>query len=196
MRLIADTAYNYLKFYNRIVTLKGLVWGIYGGFVIGIVLSYYHKVYLGATVRALLDAGANSPDSALTLGELSEKYGIKPSSARFRALRRVSALRKVISVANPDESEIPLPPKKRSRIISLMTPERDDTKYDFEKMKLYIAKDDVYRAEVRYAQKKKVNIVYAVLFILILAALAFIVCEFAVPDLLRMLDNFIGLNAK
>ena len=67
---------------------------------------------------------------------------------------------------------------------------------DFEKMKLYIAKDDVYRAEVRYAQKKKVNIVYAVLFILLLAALAFIVCEFAVPDLLRMLDNFIGLNAK
>ena len=194
--LIAETAYYHLEFFNRIITLEGLVWGLYGGFVIGIVLSYYHKVYLGATVRALLDAGADSPESALSLEQLEEKYGVKASRARRRALRSGSALRKVISVANPDECLIPLPPKKRNKVLSLMLPEGDNTEYDFDRMKLYIDKEDSYRAEARYGQKKRVNIIYAILLILLLTALAFIVLKFAIPDLLRMLDNFIGMTSQ
>ena len=196
MRLTAETVYNHLKFYNRIVTLKGLVWGIFGGFTIGIILSYYHKVYLGSLVRALLDAGADKPESALTLGDIENKYGIRSSRAIRRALRSGSALRKVISVANPEEAEIPLPPKKRSRFLSLMLPESDNKEYDYEKMKLYIKEEDSYRAEARYAQKKRVSLIYTVILILVLAALAFVVCEFAVPDLLRMLDNFIDMNTN
>ena len=189
MHLIAET-YKYLKFYNRIVDLKGLVWGIFGGFVIGIALSYYHKVYLGKVVRALLDRDASGKESAMTLNEL----GIKASFGIRRALFRRRILRKVISVANPEECEIPTQEKTRGKFISLMLPERDGVRYDFDKMKLYIDEENRYRAGARYELKHKINLVYVFLFILLLAGLTFVVYKYAVPDLLRMLDNFIGMS--
>ena len=189
MKVFDDSLpYNHLKFYNPILTLKWLIWGVWGGFVIGLLLTFYHKAYLGEVVRRLIKKEATSNDSALTLAEI----GIKPRRLLTRALKRGGSLRKYISVANPEECEKVLPSKKgflRGKVF----PEGENVEYDFAKMRLFIAEDVKYTAAVRYDEKKKISPVRLIVFTAVLTALA-IGVTIAVPDLLRMLDNFITMN--
>lgn len=189
MRLVAETTYKYLKFYNRIITFRGLVWGIWGGFVIGLFLSYYHKIYLGEAVRRLLKKEATSKESAKTLAELK----LRPSRLMTRALKEGATLRRHIDVANPEECIKTLPPRRAPKIWRKIFPKDASYEYDFEKMKLYIDGEKKYAAEARYEQKRRMSPLWLIVIIVVLTALA-AGMMIAVPDLLQLLDNFISLN--
>lgn len=167
------------------MTLRGLIWGVWGGFVAGLLITYYHKAYLGETVRRLLKREAHSKETALTLGEL----GMKPRFPLTRALRRSGSLKKYVEVANPGECETP-GEKPRGRFEGKIFPERDRTNYDFAKMKLFIPEDKRYAASVRYEEKRKITPLWLVVFLAALTALA-VGVTLALPELLGLIDNFI-----
>ena len=189
MKSLISDSYNFLKFFNRIVNLKGLIWGIFGGFAIGIVISYYHKSFLGELPRRLIKKGASSPESALTLKEV----GLKPGRLLTGALKNGKTLRHCVSIANEEECEIRTDKPEKKSFLSSFFPERKKFEYDFENMKLFVSEENKYLAEVKYEQKKRHSPVWLIVWIAALAALA-VAVTIAVPDLLHLLDNFLEAN--
>ena len=182
---LAATEYNHIKFRGGLMTLRGLIWGLWGGFAAGLLITFYHKAYLGELIRRLLSREAYSKVSAMTLSEL----GMKPVWLLTRALKRGGSLMKYAAVANPDECEAPNG-KARGRFEGKLYPERDRISYDFSAMKLYIPEDKKYVAEVRYGEKKKISPLWLAVFLVALTALA-VGLTIAIPELLKMIDNAI-----
>lgn len=185
--LIAE-AYKHLNFNFRIVTLNGLIWGLWGGLVAGLIITYYSRTYLGETVRRLISKEALSPEGALTLSEL----GLKESRFRKNALKRGRTLRKLVFVANPDECETKpeKPEKTKKSRLSKLFPEKEKYTYDFSKMKLYVPEEKKYRAEVRYEEKGRLSPLWLIVLVAVLTGVA-IGMTFAVPGLLQRLDDFL-----
>ena len=180
-------ALKHIDFGGGIISLKTLIWGIWGGISIGALLSFYHKSYLGRVVRALLNKEALSKESSYTLGEL----GIKPCRLLTAALKEDATLRRVIDVSNPEECEFESQRKTPSWLAKLF-PVGKKYSYDFNKMKLYIPEEKRVAAEIKYDQKKKISPAVLIIFIAVLTGIA-IGMTFVVPDLLQMLDNFIDM---
>lgn len=190
MHRLISAEYNHIKFYNRIFTMKGLIWGLWGGLVLGLLISYYHKSYLGEVVRRLLKKEAHSPESAKTLEEL----GVKNTFALRHALKEGATLRRHVEVANPGECLTPRAVKKRSRFAKLFLSEKQKYDCDFDKMKLYIPEEKRISADLRYAEKRHMSPAWLIFFIVLFAALA-VGAMIVIPDLLRMLDNFLTMNS-
>ena len=187
MKIFLPKQYTNLKFYNRIVTLKTVLWGIWAGFAAGLVITYYNKVYLGSLVRYLIENGIFSEDKALT----TEETGIKHTWLLKRSLKNGSLLRKYISIANPEDTVKKVaqsPASEKLRKVFLAHPEKYS--YDFDRMKLYIPEDKKYQAEARFENKKK-NPWTLIIWIASLTALAILVEYILLPDMLQMLDNFL-----
>ncbi|MBQ7670677.1 MAG: hypothetical protein IJS45_08155 [Clostridia bacterium] len=180
-------ALEHIDFGGGIISLKTLIWGIWGGISAGALLSFYHKSYLGRVVRALLNKEALSKENAFTLGEL----GIKPRRLLTTALKEDATLRKVIGVSNPEECEFEQQ-RKTPTWLSKLFPVGKKYSYDFDKMKLYIPEEKRVTAEIKYDQKKKISPVVLVVFLAVLTGVA-IGMTFVVPDLLQLLDNFIDM---
>lgn len=82
-------------FIENIFSLDGLnliIWAIYIGFMLAMILNYYQKKVIGAFVRSVIEQGALTSDSAKTLEELG--YHGKPLIRR--ELAKYSALRKMV----------------------------------------------------------------------------------------------------
>lgn len=61
--------------------------------------TYYHRSVLGVLVRALLESGATSPETAKNLAEMD----VAPRAAYSRALSGASALSRVVTVVGKRE---------------------------------------------------------------------------------------------
>ena len=72
--------------------LNLIIWCTYIGFMIASVIYYYQKKVIGGFVRLVLEKGANSPDTALTLSEL----GYLKHPAIRKELSTHGALRKIV----------------------------------------------------------------------------------------------------
>ena len=164
-RIFSET-YNYLASKGSNMALTGIIWAIAAGFGIGIIMSYYHKNYLGETVRRLYKKGADSEAAALTLKEL----GLSPTKLRTHALRDNGFLRKYIKIAENGSG--------------------DNNTLDFGTAKLYIPEELKYKAIVRFEQKSTIPVFLLVLSLIILAAIA-LGATFAAPKILKVLDNFL-----
>ena len=164
-----------------IISLKTLIWGIWGGISVGAVLSFYHKFYLGKIVRALLDKEVLSKETSLSLGEL----GIKPRRLLTAALKEGATLRRVIEVSNPEECESEQQRRSPAWLTKLF-PVGKKYSYDVEKMKLYIPEEKRIAAEIKYDQKKKISPVFLIVFIAVLTGIA-IGLTFLIPELLQLL---------
>ena len=169
------------------ISLRGFIWVIYAGFVIGILITYYNKAHLGSLVKRVFSSGADSPDTSKTLTEM----GIRSSALVKNSLKEGRSLRKYIRIANPDEALTRIPAKKRGRLISFLFPEKEHSKCDFDRAKLFISKDDSYTADSKYVQKNISNPLFLIVWIGLLTALAFALTIF-IPDLLQLSDNFLS----
>lgn len=72
--------------------LNLIIWAVYIGFMIASVMYYYQKKVVGGFVRKVMEMGANSPDTALTLSEL----GYQNHPAIRRELSGRGPLRKMV----------------------------------------------------------------------------------------------------
>ncbi len=172
--VLAAAEYRHIKFRGGILTLRGLIWGLWGGFAAGLLITYYHKVYLGETVRRLLKRGATSPETALTLPELGQKL----VWMRKRALRPGGSLQKYLMYVAPGTAEDGREPVLTRKIS------------DFSETKLFIPEEKKHVAAVRYGERKKTSPLWLIVFLAVLTALA-VALTIALPELLTMIDNAI-----
>lgn len=183
-------SYKHINFGGGVITVRTLIWGLWGGFTLGILLSYYHKCYLGRVVRSLIKADALTKDTSLTLDEL----GIKRNPLLVSALKEGASLRKAVDVANPEECVFEKE-KKTPAWIKRLFPVEKKYSYDFEKMKFFITEEKKYGAALKYEQKKSVSPFLLAVLLVVLTGVA-VGMTVAVPELLQMLDNFIDMYSN
>ena len=168
--LISET-YNYISSGAGSATLTGIIWALAGGFAVGMILSFYNMSFVGETVRRLYKSGAFSETTALTLNDL----GLSPTKLRTHALRDGGALRKYVKIANAGEAA---------------ADGKGKVSYDFNAARLYLSEDTKYKAAVRYEQRGRLSPVIIVLALVVIAGVA-LGATFAVPKILKILDNLI-----
>ncbi len=171
--------YDYVNIFYPTESLEVVVWGLFIGFAVASLMAVYNKGLIGGFVKAILSNECFDEASAKTITELG--YG----TDRFvkSALRTNTVLLRFVSrVDAPDENGNPVVPKKSRGGHDII---------DFETARFYIPEELKYRAEVRYS-RRGTNIISLIVTIIILAAAAFGVL-FLVPELLQLLDNYIGI---
>ena len=120
------------------ITPELIVWGLFFGFAIALVLALFSKRYMGKFVHTLLSQKITSPDKAKTLAELG--YGKNPFVRM--ALVGKSAYSGLIFEKNEEvvyNGDSVVPAIRR--------------KVDFESARFYIPSLLVARAEIRYDKK-------------------------------------------
>ena len=182
-----DNSFTYIKPPGAYLPFAGVIWALFAGFVIGLFMTYYHKTYTGEVIRRLLKKEALSDDKAMTLGQL----GLKATKPRTVSLRSGSFLRRYVSVANAEVSEIPLEKKEKGGFWSRIFPSGKKYKYDFDSMKLFIPEEKKYAADVRFEQKSRLSPVALVILAAVLMGIA-LAATFLLPDFVRMADNLIS----
>ena len=180
--------YENFTFDNPVTTLPIIIWGLFAGFAIAGILSYYNKTYLGAVVRSLVKKGANCPENALLLSHT----GVRADAIRFRAVCRDGALTKYVKIANPEECEIEQ--KKQPAFVRgicrFFSIERKK-KYDAGKAKFYIPEEKRIQAELRYAAKG--NSLGAIAIGIVAAFVVAVVAIKCIPYILDLVDSVITL---
>lgn len=148
---------------NTVTTLNIIVWALFIGFIIAIFATLYNKFVIGRLVHALIEKGANTEDTALSISEA----GCNNAFVRF-ALRRGTSLRRVVYMVGDTELH--------------------DAKYDVSAA-LYIPEEKRHRAEVTYGKSDITpgGVILAVVACAVLAITALIL----IPDLIKLLANFI-----
>lgn len=163
---MSDKLYYYqnLSLPENLDSLDVLVWGIYAGIVIGATVATIDKLYCGRMVKALVEKNAQTPETAVTLDTLD----IKGKWYLRRALKEGKPLRKMLGVG--DESG----DKKKP-----------------EEIPFYLPEENRIKAETRYENGRRPIFTLVVALLAMLAVVFFVL--FAVPELLTMLDNFVGM---
>lgn len=160
------------------------------GCVIAAVLGVYEKRGLGEFVRKLIYEDCYTPESAKTLYELGFH-----KNASVRSALRHGSLSKLVICTQKQEYDA-LVAQKRAEYEQNATessPKFKSVPYkiNFEKDTFYIPKDASYAADVRY--DKKGSGIGAVLFAIAVALILTLFIIFILPDMLKLLDNFIGV---
>ena len=152
---------------NTVTTLNIIVWSLFIGFIIAIGITLYNKIVPGRVVRALIEKGAVSPESALTLGDAGAANPLVKL-----ALRRGSSLRRVVRMIE-ETSE-------------------DNAKENIETGKFYIPEECMHRATKVYDKPETsvFSVLLAIIAFLILAMVAFIV----IPDIVQLISNIGNLK--
>ena len=177
-----------------LVSIRGIIIGIAVGIVIAAACTVYNKRYIGSFVRRVISCRCFDAASAKTLDEL----GYLKSAGVRGVIKSGGSLSRWVRCVEEDEffAEIE---KKRAGFDDA---HKDDAKKsnfvepefkrDLNTMNFYIPEEKKYAAEIRF-EDKGAN--FGVLIVVIIAALllcAFI-CYF-LPDLLKMIDNFISIT--
>ena len=150
---------------NPITTLNIVIWSIYIGFLIGIIITVYNRFVLGSLIRRLIEKGACSESAAVTVADA----GCANPFVRF-ALRQSGTLRRIVYMVGDTPGE-----RSRDNVSSA---------------KFYIPDENIHRAEVIYGNSGTsfVSILLSVLAFFIVVLLSF----FVIPNLIQMLTNFIS----
>lgn len=171
------------------LTLGIIIWGLCAGIIIGAAISYYHRIYLGKIVRALLKEEILGKENAVTLEEL----GLKNSIFFRNALQEGKSLRRCIEIANPDEC---VTEKKQNGFVRFMkklfTHSSEPKKVvRTETARLYIPEDLKYKADARFEKKGHEGIMLIVCVVLTLGV--GVGLTKVIPIILNLLDDVISL---
>ena len=128
--------WNYL---NNVSTLELIAVSVFIAATASTVFTYINKNIIGKIVRALIAAGADSPESALTLAEL----GLKKNPFIRLALKGKNGLRKLVNEADDRIVNLPDGSSYYER----------DSKLDLSNARFYIREENRIRAELRYSTK-------------------------------------------
>ena len=173
--------YENLDLGGSMISVDMIILAIFIGGVIASFAAVYNKRMLGGFVRALIKAGANTPETAKTIGELGfgEDPFVRSALRGENALRRTVVLAEVARLDGADAKTA----EKRGR-------SNKKEKINFETARFYIPEQRRARAEIRYDNKGTglVALLFSVLAFAVIAAIVY----FILPDLLEMLDTLIA----
>lgn len=175
--------YDNFDLYNPFISVELIVWALFGGFVFASLLAVYNKRLIGGLVKRILSENATTPEKALTVTELGYgtdwfiKNALRKDEALLRFVSRVDAPAAEDTDAEK-EDEADAKSASESKLI------------DFETARFYIPEEKKYKAEVRYAGKGTDFVAFGIC-VVIFAVSAF-AAIFLIPDLIQLIDNFIG----
>lgn len=177
-----------------LVSITGIIFGIAIGIVIAAACTIYNKRYIGSFVRRVLSCQCFDAKSAKTLDEL----GYLKSPGVRGVIKSGGSLSRWVRCAEEDEflSEIE---KKRAEFEEEHKDDEKKPKFvepefkrDLNTMHFYIPEDKKYAADIRFDEKgANIGVFIAVVIFTIL--LCAFICYF-LPDLLKMIDNFISIT--
>ncbi len=173
-----------------IINLSWAIIALCLGMVLAAMMAVYEKKGLGEFVRKLISEECYTPESAKTLYELGYR-----KNAAVRGALRGGSLSKVVVCTQKKEYDDQVA-QKRAEYEANSTKDSPAFKsfaykINFETDTFYIPKDDSYAADIRYDKKGS-----GFISVLIVAGISLLVALFIIfilPDMLQMLDNFIGL---
>ena len=176
---------------GTLVTLKTILWGITIGVIAAAILSVYNKRYIGAFIRKMLSDGCIGSENAKTLDELGYLGHIAVRSA----IKSGGTLSMWVRCVEEDEFLSRLDDKR----LEFEEAHKDDKKppkfkeiefkRDCSTMKFYIPEERAEVIEKRF-DPKGANI-WSVILVCVIAILLCALLSFALPELIKMMDNFI-----
>ncbi len=177
---------------SGIFSIPAIIAALLLGVMLAAAVSLYYKRTLGNLVRALDKNGCISPQTAKTLTELHfSKSGI----IKY-ALRRGSALRRVVRCAGEQE-HIGAQQSLRDQTQVEQTSDKDRPlkespyRYDFETDRFYIPQELMFGATTQFDKKGSNPLTFAL--VVIVCLLLLWACRLFLPELLQVVDNFIGI---
>ncbi len=154
-------------------TIITIIWIVFAGICFGAFYAYYHRRLVGDIVRAIIEKGATSKESSVTVSDIGYKNGIKHAFARF-ALKKGSAARKFVYTVYEENA----PQKKNDDelFVKAKAPENEQ--------RYYVPEEKRITAEVKYDGKGT-----SLTTVLITVAVFFAVALIAVSILPWILTN-------
>lgn len=185
--------YDNLGFSGQNGGLINLSWAIVAlclGMVIAAILAVYEKRGLGEFVRKILSEECYTPEAAKTLAELGYL-----KNAAVRGALRSGSLSKVVKCVQKEAYDAEIA-KKREEYEQNAQPGAPKFKsfayrINYETDTFYIPKNESYAADVRYEKRGS-----GLVSVLIVAGIAVLLAAFIIfmlPEVLQLLDNFIGM---
>lgn len=149
-------------------SMRLLIWVLYAGIVIGSLLGTLDKLYCGSFVRALLDNEIVTAESARSLSEIETKgkWYLR------RALRPGKPLWKMIAATAEEEDSAPVSAKNVKNVRFYLPAEKRDL------------------AQLRYQNGSRP--IRTLILAVVLLTVAAVLAQTVLPELLTMLDNFVG----
>ncbi len=175
---------------GSIVTMSSIVLGLFIGIVIAAAMACYDKNILGDFVRKVVYEECLSPESAKTLYEL----GYARSMAVRSNLKRTTKLGRVVRSVERDAYERDTEAARAAYIEKHGSDKGFSAppfKLDVDTAHFYIPDEEHYRAEVRF--EKGGSGWRAFLLVLLVSVIGIALVCFLLPDMLQLVDNFIGI---
>ncbi len=177
---------------SSMATLRNLVFGLLVGVITASLFIVIDKRVLGAFVRKLLSEDCTSADKAKRLCELdfATKYVIR------NGVRRGTTLRSVVRCREEEEynAQIALQREKyeamRAEDKSLPPFKEIPYEVNADEDHFYIPEEKKYSAEMRFEKKGTTWLGFAL--VIVISVIAFIVLIFALPEILKVVDSFVG----
>ena len=173
--------------------VRMIVFGLFFGVVIASFIIVIDKRVLGKFICKLLDEDCTSPDKAKTLYELGfgVNYTIRNSVRRGTTIRNVVKCveeEEYIAKSNERRAEYE---KKRAEDPSLPAFKELEYKVDADRDRFYIPEAKKGAASMRF-EKKGTN--WGVLtLVIVISAICFLLLLFLIPEILKLLDDLLGL---
>ncbi len=176
------------------VNLRQIIIGMVLGIILASYLTIFNRRVHGGFVRALIDENCSTPSSAKTLSEL----GFMKNSAVRGALRSGNTYRGIVRCVEAEDyytSREQARGEYEARVAAdgVKAPEFDspEFKYDFTTAHFYIPEEKHFSSATRF-EKKGTGILGA-LVITVVSIIMLWAILFFLPDILQMLDNFVGM---
>lgn len=184
--------YNYIDLGTGLVNPASMIVCLFIGIVIASIAALFSKRVLGDFVRAISRERALSPAKAMTL----EQLGYARNTAVRSALKRNGSLRRAVRCVEDDCADLAAGIPLRPGIAELYAVNPDPAaptpgRTDLDQAHFYIPEAEIYTAEIRY-EKKGTNPLSLILTI-VLCVIACSVAFALLPDVLQLVDNFIGI---
>ena len=175
---------------GSLLSLQGIVLGLFVGIIIAAGVACYDKNRLGAFVRTLVKEQCLWPDKAKTLYDLGfmSNRGVKAS------LRSPNQLGKIVHCVEKEAYEKEVEEARAAYVAEHGNDKdffRPAYRIDFDNDHFYIPDEEHYRAEIRYEEKGSGWRAFLLVVIVSIIGAA-LVC-FLLPDMLQMVDNLIDI---
>ena len=181
---------------GTLVSLKTILVGLTIGLVLASFITIYNKRFIGSFVRKLLEAECLDKQSAKTLEEL----GYLKNPAIRQAIKTDKPLSRWIKCVEEDEFYEEMA-KKREEYESAHADDPKapsfkeiNFKRDVNTMHFYIPEEKKYAIDIKYDAKGANWVSFILVAVVALVACAFL--SFILPDLIKMVDNFITVVSE
>lgn len=181
---------------GTLVSLKTILVGLTIGLILASFITIYNKRYIGSFVRKLLEEECLSKDSAKTLEELGylKNPGIK------QAIKTDKPLSRWVKCVEEDEFYEEMT-KKREEYEAAHADDKKapsfkeiSFKRNVNTMHFYIPEEKKYAIDIKYDAKGANWVSFILVAVVAIAVCAFL--SYTLPDLIKMVDNFITVVSK